>query len=189
MKRRLRLELAAREAPETMAAEVRKRLGQIARARSFDWRKVRDLAPDLEAQRRLIVDQVAKIDAAEALEPMWRFMDLAGQAPRTCVRAISRHRSASFASSWRAKSDSPHRWASRRSSAIRGHSCSTESCRCGNVEIPIFAGRGRGGPLYRFREQFRCDALRQLFPGSCRAWESSGWPATSGRSWHRRRCR
>ena len=61
-----------------MAAEVRKRLIQIARARSFaDWRQVRDLAADLEAQRRAIIDQVAKSDAAEALELMWRFMEMA----------------------------------------------------------------------------------------------------------------
>ncbi|MBX6370489.1 MAG: hypothetical protein IRZ04_21165 [Rhodospirillales bacterium] len=45
-KRRLRLELTARAAPESVAAEARKRLGQIARAPSFvDWRKVRDLVP------------------------------------------------------------------------------------------------------------------------------------------------
>jgi len=84
-KRRLRLELAAQEAPEALAAEVRKRLAQIARARSFaDWRKVRDLAADLEAQRRVIVDQVAKNDAAEALELMWRFMDLAEAVHERC---------------------------------------------------------------------------------------------------------
>src|SRR5688572_5955917 len=84
-KRRLRLELTARQAPETMAAEVRKRLSQIARARSFaDWRKVRDLAADLDAQRRAIVDQVAKSDAVEALELMWRFMDLAEAAHERC---------------------------------------------------------------------------------------------------------
>ncbi len=84
-KRRLRLELTAQEAPETMAAEVRKRLTQIARARSFaDWRKVRDLAADLEAQRRAIIDQVAKSDAAEALELMWRFMDLAEAVHERC---------------------------------------------------------------------------------------------------------
>ena len=78
-KRRLRLELAAKEAPESVAAEVRKRLAQIARARSFaDWRKVRDLAADLNVQRRIIVEQVAKMNVAEALELMWRFMDLAG---------------------------------------------------------------------------------------------------------------
>ena len=66
-KRRLRLELTAQRAPETMALEVRKRLIQMARARSFvDWRKIRDLVADLEAQRRAIVDQVAKSNAAEA---------------------------------------------------------------------------------------------------------------------------
>lgn len=85
VKRRLRLELAARAAPETVAAEVRKRLGQISRARSFvDWRKVRDLAADLEAQRRAIIDQAAKIDAAEALELMWRFMGLAESVHERC---------------------------------------------------------------------------------------------------------
>lgn len=84
-KRRLRLELTAQQAPETMAAEVRKRLTQIARARSFaDWRKVRDLAADLEAQRCAIIDQVAKGDAAEALELMWRFMDLAEAVHERC---------------------------------------------------------------------------------------------------------
>jgi hypothetical protein len=84
-KRRLRLELAAKEAPEIVAAEVRKRLAQIARARSFvDWRKVRGLAADLEAQRRMIVDQVAKIDASEALELMWRFIDLAEAVYERC---------------------------------------------------------------------------------------------------------
>jgi hypothetical protein len=76
--RRLRLELAAREAPERVAAEVRKRLAQIERARSFaDGHKVRALATDLETQRRAIVEQVAKVDAGEALDLMWRFMELA----------------------------------------------------------------------------------------------------------------
>jgi hypothetical protein len=70
--RRLRLELAVKEAPESVAGEVRKRLTQIARARSFvGWRKIRDLAADLEG--RTVVDQAAKIDAAKALELMWRF--------------------------------------------------------------------------------------------------------------------
>lgn len=83
--RRIRLELAANEAPETVAAEVRKRLVQIARARSFvDWRKIRDLAADLEAQRRAIVDHVAKIDAADALELMWLFMDMADAVHARC---------------------------------------------------------------------------------------------------------
>jgi len=77
-KRRLKLELTARETPEALGAQVRKRLTQIARSRSFvDWDKIRDVAADLEAQRRAIVNQVAKHDAAEALDLMWRFMSLA----------------------------------------------------------------------------------------------------------------
>ena len=83
--RRLRLELTATEAPENVATAVRKRLGQIVRARSFvDWRKIRDLASDLETLRRTIVDRVAKIDAAEALELMWRFMDLSESVQERC---------------------------------------------------------------------------------------------------------
>jgi hypothetical protein len=50
LKRRLRLELAAKEAPETLAVEVRKRLTEIARA-LLRGRKLRTLAADLEAQR------------------------------------------------------------------------------------------------------------------------------------------
>lgn len=85
VKRRLRLELAAIAAPESLAAEVRKRLGQIARARAFvDWRSCRAVAADLETQRRTIVDQVAKIDSAEALDLMWRFMDLAESVQERC---------------------------------------------------------------------------------------------------------
>lgn len=76
--RRLRLELAAEHTPGRVAADVRKRLAQIGRAQSFaDWRKVRGLALDLDTQRRAIVDRVAGIDAAEALELMWRLLDLA----------------------------------------------------------------------------------------------------------------
>ena len=84
-KRRLRLELAVRAAPEVIAGEVRKRLVQLARGRSFlDGRKIRGHLADLETERRMIVDQVAKIDAAEALELMWRFMDLAGPTQERC---------------------------------------------------------------------------------------------------------
>ena len=85
VRRRLRLELAAKEAPATVAAEVRKRLAQIGRARSFvDRRESRNLAADLEMQRRTIVERVAKIDAAEGLELMWRFMDLAESVQQRC---------------------------------------------------------------------------------------------------------
>lgn len=83
--RLLRLELAAKEAPERVAGEVRKRLTQLVRARSFvDRHKIRDLAADLEMQRRTIVDRVASLDATEALELMWRFMDLAEAIQERC---------------------------------------------------------------------------------------------------------
>jgi hypothetical protein len=79
--RRLRLALAAHEAPERVAAEVRKQLARIERGRSFaDRHKVRALAADLETQRRAIVDQVANIDSGEALDLMWRFLELADSA-------------------------------------------------------------------------------------------------------------
>jgi len=83
--RRLRLELVAKDAPKNVVAEVQKRLGQIARARAFvDRHKVRDFVDDLETQRRAIVDLVAKVDAAQALELMWQFMELAETAHERC---------------------------------------------------------------------------------------------------------
>ena len=83
-KRRLKLELTAREKPEALGAQVRKRLTQIAHSHSFvEWDKIRDVAADLEAQRRAIINQVAKHDAAEALDLMWRFM---GLAENVCAR-------------------------------------------------------------------------------------------------------
>jgi hypothetical protein len=85
MKRRLRLELTVTKAPESLAAEVRKRLGQISRARSYaDWHQARELATDLDVQRQTIVEQVAKIDAADALDLMWRFMELADTVYERC---------------------------------------------------------------------------------------------------------
>ena len=72
-KRRLRMELAAKINPADVGREVHKRLTALAKARSFfDWRKTKVLAEDLEMQRRAIAEQVAKADASEALELMWR---------------------------------------------------------------------------------------------------------------------
>ena len=79
VKRRLRLELAGAGSPRELAHEVRKRLAAIARSRSFiDWQGHKALVQDLETQRRAIAERVAKADAGEALELMWRFLDLAG---------------------------------------------------------------------------------------------------------------
>lgn len=77
-KRRLRLELAGAQSPAELAKEVRKRLTTIARSRSFvDWQGARSLIDDLDAQRRAIVETVAKADPTEALDLLWRFMALA----------------------------------------------------------------------------------------------------------------
>ena len=84
-KRRLRLELTGAQNPAAVGREVRKRLTAIDRARSFvDWQKRKVLVGDLEAQRRAIVDQVAKTDPAEALELLWRFMALASSVFERC---------------------------------------------------------------------------------------------------------
>ena len=75
LKRRLRLELAG---PQAAAKEIRKRLATIARSRSYvEWEQHKALVKDLEAQRQGIVTQVGATDPAEALELMWRFLDLA----------------------------------------------------------------------------------------------------------------
>ena len=85
VKRRIRLELASLQSPDQVAKEISKRLTTIARSRSFvDWQNRRDLVDDLEAQRRAIVQQVAKADPAEGLDLMWRFMALANSVFARC---------------------------------------------------------------------------------------------------------
>jgi hypothetical protein len=82
--RRLRLELAGAASPADMAQEIRKRLTAIARSRSFvDWHRRKALVTDLETQRQAI-SQVAKVDAAEALDLLWRFMALANSIFNRC---------------------------------------------------------------------------------------------------------
>jgi len=78
IKRRLRLELVSTESPAELGKEIRKRLAAIARSRAFvDWRNRKGLVDDLEAQRRAIVDTVAKRFPSEALELVWQFLELA----------------------------------------------------------------------------------------------------------------
>jgi hypothetical protein len=82
VKRRIRLELASLQSPEQVAKEIRKRLTTIARSRSFvDWQNRRELVDDLEAQRRAIGQQVAKV---EGLDLMWQFMALANSVFARC---------------------------------------------------------------------------------------------------------
>ena len=78
IKRRLRLELAAKEGGDSIAAEIGKRIAALRSARSFvDWQKRRGFVRDLDLQRAMIADRVAAMRADLALELMWRFLDLA----------------------------------------------------------------------------------------------------------------
>ena len=85
LKRRLKLELAEKDAPDSVPAHVRTRLTQLAQARAFvDWRGAGKVAADLDETRRAIVERVAKLDPAQALELMWRFMSLADPVHGRC---------------------------------------------------------------------------------------------------------
>lgn len=85
-KRRLRLELArSSEGGAGVAAEVRKRLATIAKARSFvDWHKYRAFVQDIKAQRCAIVDHVAPGIPAEAFDLLWRLLDMAPSLYERC---------------------------------------------------------------------------------------------------------
>ena len=81
----LRLELAGAQGAGEVAREVRRRLGQVARARGFvDWRRKRALIDDLDAQRRAVTEKIATEDPAEALDLLWRFPALAGSVHERC---------------------------------------------------------------------------------------------------------
>ncbi|MCP4381801.1 MAG: hypothetical protein GY798_10390 [Hyphomicrobiales bacterium] len=84
-KRRLRMEMVAATSPGDLAKEVRKRLATIGRSRSFvDWRRLGELADDLDTQRRAIVDTIAKTDPNEAVDLLWKFMALAPSIYERC---------------------------------------------------------------------------------------------------------
>ncbi|MGV8985202.1 MAG: DUF6880 family protein [Cypionkella sp.] len=77
-KRRLRLALAGGQGPKEAAAEIRKRLAAIRKARArIGYRQRKAVAEDLSSQCRAILDQVAPADPADALELLWQFLGLA----------------------------------------------------------------------------------------------------------------
>jgi hypothetical protein len=83
-KRRLRLELASRGGGD-VASEIRKRLVSISRSRSFvDWRKVTELARDLETQREAIAAHVAPTRPGEAFDLLWRMLEMAPSVYERC---------------------------------------------------------------------------------------------------------
>ncbi len=78
LKRRLRMELAAEQGPEHLAAEIDKRLGSLETSRGkIGWRQRPAFVRDLDALRGLIADRLADLDRAAALARMWRFLETA----------------------------------------------------------------------------------------------------------------
>ena len=85
VQRRLRLELAAGQSAGEVARAVRRRLGQVGRARGYvDWYRRRPVIEDLDAHRRAVAEAVAPQDPTEALDLMWRLLELAGPAHERC---------------------------------------------------------------------------------------------------------
>jgi hypothetical protein len=85
MKRQLRLELASQAGSDDIAAEIRKRLATIAKSKSFvDWQKIRVLTRELDAQHAAILKHVAPTKPAEALDLLWRLLDMAPSLYERC---------------------------------------------------------------------------------------------------------
>ena len=76
-KRKLRMALVGLQAPGEVSREIRKRLTAVANARSrVGWRSRKALVADLDGLRSAIAEQVAGTDPVEALDLMWRFLEL-----------------------------------------------------------------------------------------------------------------
>jgi tetratricopeptide (TPR) repeat protein len=84
-KRRLRIELASRDGGASVVPEIRKRLTTIGKSRSFvDWQKIRALSADLDMQRDAIAKYVAPTQPGEAMDLLWRLLDLAPSLYERC---------------------------------------------------------------------------------------------------------
>jgi hypothetical protein len=78
LKRQLRMELAATQGVEHLAAEVDKRLTSLETLTTkVSWRQRPIFLRDLEALRVLIAERMAALDQAAALERMWRLINAA----------------------------------------------------------------------------------------------------------------
>ena len=75
LKRRLRMELAAEQGPDHLAPEIDKRLGSLETSRGkISWRQRPAFVQDVEVLRILIVERLAGLDRAAALDRLWTFM-------------------------------------------------------------------------------------------------------------------
>ncbi|MDQ0465914.1 hypothetical protein QO010_003706 [Caulobacter ginsengisoli] len=77
VKRRLKMELTGEVGSEELANEIVKRLAAIGKARTWiHWRKRPAFVRELDMLRAMIVERLVPLDAARALELLWRFRDL-----------------------------------------------------------------------------------------------------------------
>ena len=84
-KRKLKLALTSVSSPSELTGEIARRLSAIAQARGrIGWARRKAFVADLDMQRRAIVDEVATFDAPEAIELLWRLLDLAGPVFARC---------------------------------------------------------------------------------------------------------
>ncbi len=75
LKRRLRMELAAEQGADHLAPEIDKRLGFLETSRGkISWRQRPAFVRDVEVLRVLIVERLAGLDRASALNRLWTFM-------------------------------------------------------------------------------------------------------------------
>ena len=78
LRRQLRIELAASQGVEHLAAEVDKRLTSLETVTSkVSWRQRPTFLRNLEALRQLIAERMASLDQGTALQRIWRFMNVA----------------------------------------------------------------------------------------------------------------
>jgi hypothetical protein len=72
LKRRLAYEVAGPAGTAKIAADIRRRLVRLARAKTFiDWQGCRGFAKDLDLLRQMILEKVAAERPALALELFW----------------------------------------------------------------------------------------------------------------------
>jgi len=77
-RRALRLALAEGRGPEELAQQVRQRLATIGRSKRWlDTKALPPLLAELEGQRQAIAGAIAEQAPAQALELLWRFLELA----------------------------------------------------------------------------------------------------------------
>ncbi|QDA36266.1 hypothetical protein E4191_19325 (plasmid) [Paracoccus liaowanqingii] len=78
LQRRARMELSAAQGPKDVAADIRKRFASLRRSTSYiDWRQQRALVKDLDGLLGAIESNIAAVDASEAFELLWSFLQLA----------------------------------------------------------------------------------------------------------------